>query len=681
MSPTTELGATPESGGVRFALAAPGAQAVELCLFDAAGTTATAHHAAQRMEAGIWQVFVPGLAAGAAYGWRVHGPWQPEQGRRFNPAKLLLDPYAREVVGRYDGDDIHLGHVPGNPSQPDPRDNGATALKARVVMDLPPLKQARPEIDPSHRVLYELQIKAFTARHPEVPEVQRGRYAGLAHPASIAHLKRLGITTVCLMPLAYRADEPRLLQRGLSNHWGYNTVGWSAPETRYASAPERAREECRAMVEALHEAGLEVVLDVVFNHSAESDEFGPTLSLRGIDNALYYHLPPNDRAAYENWAGCGNVLNLNQPLVLRLVMDSLRRWVNDFGIDGFRFDLAPILARGETPHAQFNVRSAFLMAITQDPVLRDRLMIAEPWDIGPGGYQLGAFPPGWLEWNDKFRDGQRAAWLHQQAPRGDIAHEIAGSHGIFGDARPAHSSVNFVTSHDGFTLMDLVSYNQRHNQANGENNRDGHGHNLSVNHGIEGASDDPAIALARLRQRRALLSTLLLALGTPMLLAGDELDHSQQGNNNAYCQDNATTWIDWARADPDLPNFVAQVIALRRELAPLLGAAWWRPGTDGQQPAPQATWYRPDGAPMAADDWVQPGAQPMALEVAGQQTDAPRALWLINPSAEAQTLCLPPGQWHCRLDTHSGQVGNNDWRMLNVSAEVPAGSLWLALRA
>lgn len=678
MTTPAQLGATVEPAGVRFALAAPNAEAVELCLFTPDNHAPNGQRWLQRGDAGIWHTFEPGLQEGAVYGWRVHGPWQPGQGHRFNPAKLLLDPYAREVVGHYDGNEIHLGHTPGDPHQPDPRDNAATALKARVLAEPPPLRHPRPEVDPARRVLYEVQLKAFTATHPDIPEALRGRYAGFAHPASITHLKRLGITTVCLMPLAQRADEPSLLQRGLSNHWGYNTIGWCAPESRYASAPEHAREECRAMVEVLHEAGLEVVLDVVYNHSAESDEWGPTLSLRGIDNALYYHLPPDDPSAYANWAGCGNVLNLNQPLVLRLVMDSLRRWVMDYGIDGFRFDLAPILARGETPRTDFHPRAAFLMAVAQDPVLCNRLMIAEPWDIGPGGYRLGAFPPGWLEWNDRFRDTQRATWLRQEGSRGDLARCLAGSREIFGNERPASSSVNFVTSHDGFTLLDLVSYVERHNEANGEGNRDGHGHNLSVNHGVEGPSDSPAIVLARLQQRRALMAVLLLSLGTPMLLAGDEMGHSQHGNNNAYCQDNATTWIRWSNADADLPDFVAQLIALRHELAALFGSPWWRSADADEGAGPVARWYRADGGPMASGDWEQPHPLALMLEVQPAQGTQPHALWLINPTAQAQALHLPPGPWRLRLDSHSGETGSTD---LTDIAELAPSSLWLAVRA
>ena len=595
----------------------------------------------------------------------------------------VVDIKKGELILEYTGEVITwpeaLRRHPHDPSQPDPRDNAATALKARVLADPPPLRAPRPHIDPAQRVLYELHLKAFTALHPSVPEALRGTYAGLAHPAAIQHLKRLGITTVCLMPLAQRADEPRLLRQGLSNHWGYNTIGWAAPETRYASAPEHARDECRALVDALHAAGLEVVLDVVFNHCAESDENGPTLSLRGIDNALYYHLDPHDRARYVNWAGCGNVLNINQPLVLRLVLDSLRRWVSDFGIDGFRFDLAPILARAAPPDGAFQPGAAFLLALAQDPLLCNRLLIAEPWDIGPNGYQLGAFPSGWLEWNDRYRDTQRGTWLRHHGTPGALAHALAGSSAVFGQ-RPAHSSVNFITAHDGFTLLDLVSYQERHNLANGEHNRDGHSHNLSVNHGVEGPSDDPTVQAARLRQRRALLAVLLLSLGTPMLLAGDELGHSQHGNNNAYCQDNPTTWLHWDRADPGLTDFVAQLTALRRTLAPLL-AHWWHSG-QGPHHAAQAQWFQASGAPMHAPAWEHGSALQLLL----QQPTTPTTpsgttlacLLLLNPSPQAHSLRLPPGAWLRHIDSHSGQTQP---QALSETVDLPAGSVWLALPA
>ena len=665
------LGATVCAGGVAFALAAPGADAVQLCLFGASGHTCTATHTLQRDAQGIWRTFVTGLGAGALYGYRVHGPWNPAQGQRFNPAKLLLDPYTRQVLGHYDGDDIHNGHRADDPSQPDPRDNAATALKAWVLADPPPLKSPRPSIDPAQRVLYELHLKAFTALHPDVPEALRGTYAGLAHPAAIQHLKRLGITTVCLMPLAQRTDEPRLLHMGLSNHWGYNTLGWSAPEPRYASAPQHARDECRALVDALHAAGFEVVLDVVFNHCAESDEHGPTLSLRGIDNALYYRLEPHDRARYVNWAGCGNVLNLNEPLVLRLVMDSLRRWVTDYGIDGFRFDLAPILGRGAHPPGRFSAQSPWLMALAQDPLLCDRLLIAEPWDIGPEGYQLGHFPSGWLEWNDRYRDTQRSTWLHQRSSPGALAHALAGSSGLFGQ-RPAHSSVNFITAHDGFTLVDLVSYAQRHNQANGEHNRDGHAHNLSHNHGVEGPSDDPAVQTQRLRQRRALLTALLFSLGTPMLLAGDELGHSQQGNNNAYCQDNPTTWLSWASADDHVTDYVAQAIALRQRL----GALWasrWQPETHHDPSAVVACWFQANGTPLHTADWEQPQSQVLQLRL---HTQGLACLLLFNPTQQPHRVRPAPGTWQRHLDSHSGLTQPQP---LADTVVLPAGSVWLAL--
>ncbi|MDP2417328.1 MAG: glycogen debranching protein GlgX [Hydrogenophaga sp.] len=667
------LGATVQADGVGFALAAPNAEAVELCLLDALGHTPIHTTRLQRDGQGIWRAFVPGLGAGAVYGYRVYGPWNPAQGQRFNPAKLLLDPYAREVQGRYDGDDIHNGHRADDPSLPDPRDNAATALKARVLADPPPLSAPRPLIDPAQRVLYELHLKAFTALHPGVPEALRGTYAGLAHPAAIQHLKRLGITTVCLMPLAQRADEPRLLRQGLSNHWGYNTIGWAAPETRYASAPEHARSECRAMVDALHAAGLEVVLDVVFNHSAESDETGPTLSLRGIDNALYYHLDPHDRARYVNWAGCGNVLNINQPLVLRLVMDSLRRWVTDFGIDGFRFDLAPILARGAPPESGFQPGAAFLLALAQDPLLCHRLMVAEPWDIGPNGYQLGSFPNGWLEWNDRYRDTQRSAWLNHSASLGALAHTLAGSSAVFGQ-RCAHSSVNYLTAHDGFTLMDLVSYTERHNQANGENNRDGHGHNLSVNHGVEGPSDDPAVQVARLRQRRALLSVLLLSLGTPMLLAGDELGHSQQGNNNAYCQDNPSTWLHWDLADPGLTDFVTMLIALRQSLLPLL-SKWWHSDQRTDPGFPLAQWFQANANQLAPHEWDRSANEPLLLQLGAP---ALACLLLLNPSNRPYSVQLPPGTWQSLLDSHCGLTPP---KTLAAMVELPACCVWLAVRS
>lgn len=675
---TYTLGAQLRDGGVNFCLAAPNAQAVDLCLFDGSATQEVQRLAMYGPVDGIWHGFLPGAQAGLVYGWRVHGPWEPAQGQRFNPAKLLLDPCAREVLGRYDGDDIHLGHVPGDPLRADTRDNAATALKARVVQDLP-LVSGRVRVDAARRVIYEVHLKGFTALHPEIPEDLRGTYAGMAHPAAIAHLKALGVTSVCLMPVAQRADEVRLLHMGLSNYWGYSPIAWNAPEQRYwsGSPGTSPRSEMRAMVDALHTAGLEVILDVVYNHTGETDELGPTLSLRGIDNHTYYHLQPDNPALYANWTGCGNCVNLNEPLVLRTVMDSLRGWVQEFGVDGFRFDLAPVLARaGVEQQNRFEPQAPFLLAVAQDPVLRHCTMVAEPWDIGPGGYQLGCFPPGWLEWNDRFRDTQRSAWLQHHATRADLAHRLAGSAESFAPARrAAHSSVNLITAHDGFTLMDLVSYAQRHNEANGENNRDGHGHNLSVNNGVEGPTGDSEVLARRLRQRRVLLASLLWSLGTPMLLAGDEFGQSQGGNNNAYCQDNATTWLDWARADRGLMDFVAHAIALRVELPLLQSRAWWR-GMDAMGSARGAIsqWWGPQGQTLVHTDWHHPQDNALVLQLSSGALDpqpSASCLLLLNPRPHTLEFVLPAppagSQWLHRLDTDSGNT-----------TQLPLGSrLWL----
>jgi len=678
---TRALGATLEADGVNFALAAPHAEAVELCLFDTTGSTETGRHRLPHQTDGTWHGFLPGATAGLVYGWRVHGPWAPQQGQRFNPAKVMLDPYAREVVGSYQGQDIHLGHDPADPSRPDPRDNGAEALKARVVAELP---APRPgvQVDPAQRVIYELHIKGFTALHPDIPVKLRGSYAGLAHPAAIAHLKTLGVTTLCLMPVAQRADEVRLLNLGLTNYWGYSSIAWSAPEQRYWSGSEGTspRSEFKAMVDALHQAGLEVILDVVYNHTAETDEFGPSLSLRGIDNATYYHLEPGNPGRYINWTGCGNCVNLNQPLVLRCVMDSLRLWVQEFGVDGFRFDLAPVLARGDqATQYRFASNAPFLMAVAQDPVLRSKLMVAEPWDIGPGGYQLGQFPSGWLEWNDKFRDTQRAFWLCGQEHLGALAQRLAGSSESFDpQRRAASSSVNFVTAHDGFTLSDLVSYNERHNLANGENNRDGHGHNLSYDHGAEGPTDNSAILAHRLRHQRALLAATVFSLGTPMLLAGDDMGHSQKGNNNAYCQDNATTWLNWLEADLALSAFVTQLLQARSARRALQARSWWQ--ADAAPGQVTARWSTPQGAALTPAEWNDGQQRALALHLslsspATDRADNADCLLLLNAAAQPQIFQLPAGTWLRHIDSSSG-AGTD--APLQAQETVPAGSLWLA---
>jgi glycogen operon protein len=679
------LGATaaPE-GGINFALVAPRASAVYLCLFDALGL-----HEQQRLllparTNGVWHGRLPSARPGLIYGYRVHGPWAPEAGQRFNPAKLLLDPYAREVVGRYGGEDLFLGHDPADPARRDTRDNATLALKARVVAELPALAAPRPRIADSARVLYELHVGSQTRLHPAVPPDLRGTFAGLAQPAVLDHLQRLGVTTLSLMPVQHRADEERLQKLGLSNHWGYTPIGWFAPEQRYSSnrAGVSPTQEFRALADAVHARGMELVIDVVFNHSAETDEAGPTLSLRGIDNALYYHLRRDKPALYENWTGCGNCLNLSEPRVLQLVMDSLRHWVTQMGVDGFRFDLAPVLARrGASPQdaagsGEFDPRAPFLAAIAQDPVLSQVLLIAEPWDIGPGGYRVGEFPPGWLEWNDRFRDTQRAFWLHRAVGRGDFARRLTGSSDVFArEGRAPTASVNFITAHDGFTMHDLLAYNERHNEANGEHNRDGHGHNLSRNCGVEGDTDDPHVLAERARLTRTLLAALLLSQGTPMLLAGDEIGHSQRGNNNAYCQDNAITWLDWVQADARLPAYVARLLALRREALPLRRAQWWP-----DQPAPgepALRWFGPDGTPLSPESWADAASHALAVLF---DVPAPGAPWLLlaNAQAEPVRFVLPAGRWQRRLATDEEPDAIEDTTPMAQAVTVPAGSLWLA---
>ncbi len=680
------LGATPSQQGINFAIAAPSASKVELCLFDSTGQNEQQRLPLPECTDGIWHGLLPNARAGLIYGYRVHGPWAPHEGKRFNPAKLLLDPYAREILGHYNGSDLFLGHAPTDPTQRDHRDNAPIALKARVTAPSnTPQTTGRAHIPPTDRVLYELHIRSLTHQHPGVPEPLRGTYAGLAEPAVLDHLQRLGITTLSLMPVQHRADEQRLLAKGLTNHWGYNTIGWFAPEARFWSGRPGTTpaSEFRAMADAVHARGMELVIDVVYNHSAESDELGPTLSLRGIDNALYYHLRADDRARYENWAGTGNCLNLGEPRVLQLVMDSLRFWACEMGVDGFRFDLAPVL--GRDAQRGFEARAPFFAAIAQDPVLSRTLRIAEPWDLGPGGYRLGEFPPGWLEWNDRFRDTQRGFWLRQgregAAGLGDFAHRFTASSASFAhDGRAPTASVNFITAHDGFTLRDLVSYEQRHNLANGEDNRDGHAHNLSTNCGVEGPSDDPAVRTMRARLQRTLLATLLLSQGTPMLLAGDELGHSQGGNNNAYCQDNETTWLGWiGLSDPSserarLTAFVARLTALRREAPTLRSAHWW-PAEPPVDASPGLRWLRPDGQPMAPADWHAGTALAILF---GHAEGA--WLVLVNAGPSPVAFTLPQGDWRCCLATDAEDPDDLRAapRPLGRTAQVPVSSLWLA---
>jgi glycogen debranching enzyme len=650
------LGAHPGGEGVNFAVWAPDADRVELCLYDTHGTRELHRADLPVLTDGVWHGHLVEAQPGQVYGYRVHGAWDPERGHCFNPAKLLLDPWAREVVGRYAGDlAVHRGHAPGFADEPDATDNGVTALKARVVADLAPA--ARPvAVAQADTVLYEVHVKGATQRHPDIPAPMRGRYAGLAHPVMLAHYRQLGITTLSLLPVHARADEERLQSLGLSNYWGYSSIGFLAPEPRYASQPEAAADEFRQMVADLHAAGLEVVLDVVYNHTGETDAQGPMLSLRGLANARYYHCDAAHGHAYRNWSGCGNTLNLSEPRVVELVVGSLRHWVLQYGVDGFRFDLAPILARGAD--GAYSAHAGFFAAVRSDPVLAGVKLIAEPWDIGPGGYQLGGFPPGWQEWNDQYRDTMRSWWLRHAGDRGVFAHRFAASSMQFHHGgRAPTASVNFITAHDGFTLRDLVSYDHKNNHANGEHNRDGHHHNSSWNCGVEGPTADPAVLALRAQLQRALLATLLLSQGTPMLLAGDEIGHSQSGNNNAYCQDNALTWLDWAEADTALRDCVARLLRLRRELPALRQSRWLtgRPDATGHD---DVLWWHPSGHALRGSEWsdahdralgirlVEPISAAAAIASSPLRT---AVLLLVNPEAAPRRFTLPAGDWQARF--------------------------------
>ena len=622
------LGAHWDGAGVNFTLYSANAQRVDLCFFD--GETMYTLPLPKCTDQ-VWHGYLPGAAPGLRYAFRVHGPDTP--GNRFAPQQLLLDPYARELTGAFTYAD--------SPSS-------AHGLKACVVDQAFAWgDDAPPATAWADSVLYEIHVKGATAGHPGVPEALRGTYAGLASPAMLDHFKRLGISALNLLPVHYFLDEQRLVNSGLTNYWGYNTLAFFAPEPRYAARidGQSVIDEFRAMVRSLHAAGIEVILDVVFNHSAETDEFGPTVSFRGIDNASYYRLPPDNRNAYENFSGCGNTLNLANPRILQLVMDALRYWVGEMHVDGFRFDLAAALTRD----------SGFLTAVRQDPLLARVKMIAEPWDLGPDGYHLGRFLPGWGEWNDRFRDLTRAFWLTGEAEPAAMAQRLAGSSEIFRhNGRAPQAGINFITAHDGFTLRDLVSYQYKHNEQNGEGNRDGHGHNLSWNCGEEGDSSDPVVVQRRHHLQRALLTTLFVAQGVPMLQGGDELGRTQSGNNNAYCQDNALTWLDWPQADDELIDFTAGLISLRQRF-PQLRRSSWLSGERNANGQRDVVWWHPGGREMNDGDWHTPhrGALGFLLAPECPADNAPTLLVLINRDADAQTFRLPPGTWQLLCDSSS----------------------------
>jgi glycogen operon protein len=624
------FGARWDGAGVNFAVFSAHAQRIELCVFDEHGGRELRRIDLPGRSRDVWHGYLPGAAPGLVYGFRAHGPWQPASGHRFDAGDVLLDPWAREIVT-------------------------AATPRARVVHE---------EVDwtghrrPSHArqdlVLYELHVKGFTQRHPDIPPALRGTYAGLAHPAALGHLRRLGVTAVSLLPVHQHIDEPALQARGLTNYWGYNTLGFFCPEPRYAASAaaggRAVREEFRAMVRTLHAAGIEVIIDVVFNHTCESDEDGPTIAWRGLDNASWYRLRPDDPGRYVNDSGCGNVLDLRRPRVLQFVMDSLRHWVSDMGVDGFRFDLAPALARGDDG---FSAQAPIFAAIAQHPTLAGVRLIAEPWDVGPGGYQLGAFPAGWAEWNDRFRDGIRRWWLRKDASRGEFALRLCASSDVFRRAhRQPSDSVNYVVSHDGSTLRDLVTYAHRRNEANGEGNRDGHSHEHGTNFGVEGECDDATVRAARARAIRALLATLTLAQGTPMIAAGAELGHTQRGNNNPYCQDNEVAWLDWDQADPALVDFVAKLLRLRRERLPF--ADHWYEGVPDSDGVRDVSWSDADGRELDAEAWQSPdrGLTVLIGRPGRDMSPAVRPLLLlVNGDAASRVFRLPSGRWSALLDS------------------------------
>lgn len=683
------LGALARDGGVNFAVFSEHAQKIELCLFDGGGARELHRYTLHGPHDGVFHGFLPGLGPGLVYGLRAHGPYEPEQGQRFNAHKLLLDPYAQEIVGCFGWRAEHHGYELGHPEGPrsfDTRDNAVHALKARVpapFADSP--RASAPRIAPTDAVLYEVHVKGFSKLHPEIPPALQGTYAGLAHPAAIAHFKALGVTTLSLLPVHYSIDEPHLADKGLHNYWGYNSLGFFCPDPRLAQAahrenPTAVAAEFRAMVESLHCVGLEVVLDVVYNHTPEGNEFGPTLSFRGLDNQSYYRLLADDKSRNENLTGCGNTLNVQHPRVTQFVLDSLRFWVEQMGVDGFRFDLAPVLGRSDRG---YEPGAAFFTALRQDPVLAAVHLVAEPWDAAHDGYQVGRFPGRFLEWNDKFRDAVRGYWLQSglqsgKVGRGEFARRFTGSSDLFfhhGQRRPT-ASVNFIAVHDGYTLNDVVSYSHKHNHANGEDNCDGRDGELSTSFGAEGPSEDAAILCTRERVRRAMLATLLLAQGTPMLNAGDEIANSQGGNNNAYCQDNTTGWLDWAAADRDLAAFVGRVLRLRREHALLHHGRWFvaEPGAAGDA---SVTWFTPGGAEMQVQDWHDGASAAFACRIRSPDGHAPRLQLLFNPEAQSLPFSLTQGPWELLLDS-SGVLAPQS--PLTLPLIVPARSL-LLLRA
>ncbi len=664
------LGASWDGRGVNFALFSAHAEKVELCLFDKAGEREVERIALPEYTDEIWHAYLPDIRPGQVYGYRVHGPYEPGNGHRFNHHKLLLDPYAKALHGELTWHDSHFGYRVGDPKGDlsfDTRDNARYMLKCRVVDTAFTWGDDRTPATPWHEsIIYELHVRGFTMLHSDVSRPLRGTFAGMSSPAVVSYLRELGVTAIELLPIHGFVDDRALVEKGLRNYWGYNSIAFFAPHPRYVGTHDLG--EFKTMVQVLHDAGIEVILDVVYNHTAEGQEHGPTLCFRGIDNASYYRLASENRRYYQDFTGCGNSLNLHHSRVLQLVTDSLRYWVQEMHVDGFRFDLATTLARVE--HGGFDSHSGFLDVIQQDPVLSGVKLISEPWDIGEGGYRLGGFPPGWAEWNDRYRDTARRFWRGDERQIPELGSRLTGSSDLFNRrGRRPWGSINFVTAHDGFTLNDLVSYEQKHNGANLEDNRDGHNENFSLNFGVEGPTRDAKIRRLRLQQMRNFLTTLLLSQGVPMLVAGDEFARTQQGNNNAYCQDNEVSWLDWSRIDGDgkrLQAFVAKLIAIRREHIVFRRYRFFHgrtiPGTDIKD----ITWLKPDGKELTERDWTNPQAKSLGfllsgeageyhLTPAGEPEPDDTFFAIMNAADRAVSYVLPAPNasmdWECVIDT------------------------------
>ncbi|MXV51492.1 glycogen debranching protein GlgX [Pedobacter sp. HMF7647] len=666
------LGATLDKNGVNFALFAANATGVELCLFDEKGIE-TRLQLRERTHL-VWHAYIPGIKAGQLYGYRVDGPYEPENGHRFNHNKLLIDPYTKAINGVVEIGESHFGYEIGNPDEDlsFSEIDSAPFTPKSVVIDCHFNWEGdrQLKIDYHKSIIYEAHVKGFTMTHPDIPEEIRGTYAAIGHPVTINYLKELGITALELMPVHHFINDGSLTEKGLSNYWGYNTIGFFAPDTRYSSSGCAGEQvaEFKTMVKELHKAGIELILDVVYNHTAEGNHMGPTLCFKGIDNESYYRVTEDNKRFYMDYTGTGNTLNASLPNVLRLIMDSLRYWITEMHVDGFRFDLASTLAR---ELHEVNRLSAFFDIIYQDPVISQTKLIAEPWDIGEGGYQVGNFPAGWAEWNGKYRDCIRDYWRGADSMLGEFAERFTGSSDLYkDDDRKPTASINFITAHDGFTLNDLVSYNEKHNEANGEDNNDGDDHNRSWNCGAEGPTDDKEINALRKRQKRNFLSTLFLSQGVPMLVAGDEIGRTQRGNNNAYCQDNELSWIDWKNADNDLLEFTQKLIRIRKKHPVFRRRRWFLGQPVHGSELNDIAWFLPEGMEMSDENWNHDFAKSLAVFLNGRGIHRlgqkggkiidDSFYMIFNAHSEALDYVLPPenygAEWIKIIDSNGNTI-------------------------